>query len=75
MSGETMYRIDYSIKRQREGDDDFTEIGFGSSGGWHTIAGASHWTASALETYDWETEPGQPEPEEIKRDEEAAGDA
>ncbi|AIY15826.1 hypothetical protein GUY44_07510 [Pimelobacter simplex] len=61
------YRIEFQIQRRDEAadEDDFTEIGFGSSGGCGSLDGAVY----ALESYvcngQWETEPGQPDPDEI----------
>lgn len=61
----TDYRIEFQVQRREEGEDDFTEIGFGSSGGWPSIDMASHMTASALENREWETEPGMPDPDTV----------
>ncbi len=58
------YRIEYQIQRQMPGDDDFVEVGFGSSGGWGSIEQASHMASSAIDNREWETEPGMPEPED-----------
>lgn len=62
------YRIDYTVHRRRDGEEDFTEIGFGTSGDWFTPAGAAHMVESAVQRYDWESEPGMPEPEDVKRE-------
>jgi hypothetical protein len=32
----TEYRIEFTIQRREDGDDDFEDIGFGSSGAWDT---------------------------------------
>lgn len=61
------YRIEYQIQRREEGEEDFTEIGFGSSGGWSTVAQAEHMMGSAIECREWETEPGQPDPAGVDR--------
>lgn len=65
------YRIEFTIQRRRPGESDFTDIGFGSSNGWDTPTQAVHMVGSAVQNYEWETEPGMPEPEEIKADVEA----
>ena len=63
------YRIEFSINRRDEddGEDDFTEIGFGSSGAWSSINQASHMAASAIECREWETTRGMPNPQEVDR--------
>lgn len=69
MSGideETEYRIEYRITRQQPGEDDFTEIGFGSSGGWNSVEQCAYALSSAVQNREWETEPGQPDPDTIK---------
>jgi hypothetical protein len=63
---ETMYRIEYTIQRQRPGEDDFTDIGFGSSGEWNDIDQAAHIAISAIQNDEWETEPGMPDPKEAR---------
>lgn len=60
------YRIEFTIQRD-EGDDDWTEIGFGSSGGWSTIAAALYEVDSAIQNQLWETEPGMPDPSEAEQ--------
>ena len=66
------YRIEFQIQRREDGEDDFTEIGFGSSGAWGSIGKATHILGSMTDNYEWETEPGMPDPAEIKQAEEAA---
>jgi hypothetical protein len=70
------YRIEFTIQRRTEGtddgDDDFTEIGFGASSGWGTVKAALYEVESMVDNYEWENEPGQPDPGEIRRDEEVA---
>ena len=39
---ETEYRIDFTITRRQPGDDDFAEIGFGSSGAWPDVEQCAH---------------------------------
>jgi hypothetical protein len=62
------YRIDFTITRRREGDEDFTEIGFGSSGAWSDPAHAAEMLAADLQHYRWETSAGMPDPEEVARE-------
>jgi len=62
------YRIDYTITRRREGEEDFTEIGFGSSGAWESVDGAEHAMSSDIENRQWETKPGMPDPESVDKD-------
>lgn len=61
------YRIDYTITRREDGED-FTEIGFGSSGAWETVGAAEHAMASDIENRQWETKPGMPDPESVDKD-------
>lgn len=63
---DTEYRIEYSIQRRRGEEDDFSEIGFGSSGSESTISGAVFALESYVANHQWETTPGMPNPEEIK---------
>lgn len=71
MNDETDYRIEYTIQRRKPGEDDFTDIGFGSSSGWGTPDQAVHMVASEVQNYGWDTEVGMPGPREIKADVEA----
>ena len=66
MSSEIEYRIEYQIQRRMPGEDDFTEIGFGSSGGWNSVQAAIYAVESDVQNRNWETEKGQPDPSEIK---------
>ncbi len=66
------YRITFAIERQQPGDDDFTEIGFGSSGAWDSLEQAVHIVSSDIQNWQWETEGDMPSPESI-RDREEAG--
>lgn len=59
------YRIEYSIQRQTDHDDDFVEIGFGSSGTWDDVDSALYAATSDVQNRNWETEPGMPEPNEV----------
>lgn len=62
------YRITFQIQRRRDEDDDFVEIGFGSSHAWDSITEAEHDIGSAIDNYEWENGPGQPTSEEIKEE-------
>jgi len=62
----TEYRVDFTITRLEDGDEDFTEIGFGSSGAWATPAQAAEMLAAGVEHYEWETSAGMPDPEDVK---------
>jgi hypothetical protein len=61
------YRIEFSIQRREEGEDDFTEIGFGSSGAWSTLAACTFSIDSGVTNGEWETTPGMPDPDEVHR--------
>ena len=62
----TEFRIEYTIQRMDEGDEDFIDIGFGSSGGWSTINAASYAVESDIQNRSWETEPHMPDPEDAE---------
>lgn len=62
------YRIDFTIIRRRDGEDDFTEIGFGSSGAWDDPAQAAYMLGSDVEHYRWETSAGMPDPDSVRAD-------
>lgn len=64
---EIQYRIEYQLQRRIEGEADYTEIGFGSSGGWGDIDAAAYAIESDIQNRSWETEPGHPEPKEVDR--------
>lgn len=60
------YRIEYTIQRRdTAGDEDFEDIGFGSSGAWDTVDQAEHMLGSDIQNRCWETEPGMPDPSEV----------
>jgi hypothetical protein len=59
------FRITFAIERRLPGEDDFTEVGFGTSGTSSTIDHAAHLLNSALQNREWETEEGMPDPEEV----------
>lgn len=62
---EREYRIEFSITRRLPDEDDFTEIGFGSSGAWSSLDQASHMAGSAIESREWETTGDMPDPSEV----------
>ena len=68
MSEETEYEITYSLRRRQTWDDDYTEIGFGSSGGWGSPEACAYAVGSDIQNYCWETERGMPDPDEIRAD-------
>lgn len=59
------YRIEYSIQRKTTDDDDFVEVGFGSSGTWDDIDTALHSAGSDIQNHNWETTPEMPDPSEV----------
>jgi hypothetical protein len=60
----TEYRIEFSIQRGN-GNGDFAEIGFGSSGTWEDLDTAAHMVNSVVQNQDWETGPDMPDPASI----------
>ena len=68
MSEETEYEITYSLRRRQACDDDYTEIGFGSSGGWSSLEACAYAVGSDIQNYCWETERGMPDPDKIRAD-------
>ena len=68
MSEETEYEIVYSLRRRKPGDDDYAEIGFGSSGGWNSLNACAYAVESDIQNYCWETERGMPDPDETRAD-------
>lgn len=59
------YRIEYTIHRRQPSEDDFTDIGFGSSGAWSDVDQAVHMLASDVRNRQWETSEGMPDPSDI----------
>jgi hypothetical protein len=61
------YRIEFSIQRRQPGqdDDDFTEIGFGSSGAWASVDQCAHMVETAVQRREWETTEGMPDPDTL----------
>ena len=67
----TEYRIEYAITRRLPDEGDFVEIGFGSSGAWSNLDAAAYAVESDIQNGIWETLPGQPDPAELTRRQEA----
>jgi hypothetical protein len=59
------YRVDFTITRRLPGEDDFTEIGFGSSGAWDSLDDANHTSESFISSREWETTADMPDPTEV----------
>lgn len=70
------YRVEFTIQRSVVGEDgmadDWEEIGFGSSGAWMDIEGATHAISSDLQNGSWETEGDHPDPDDVMSDIESA---
>jgi hypothetical protein len=64
----TDYRIEFAIQRRSPGDDDFTEIGFGSSGSAGSVDDAAYAVESLVQHRQWETAPGMPDPDSVDRE-------
>ena len=63
------YRIEFSIQRAEvETGGDFEEIGFGSSGAWSDLDACAHMVQSAIQGGEWETGPGMPDPDDVKKE-------
>lgn len=58
------YRIEFTIERNT-GDEDWAEIGFGSSGAWEHLDAALYAMQSDIQNRQWETESGMPAPDTI----------
>lgn len=63
MTGE--YRIDYTILHQGPDDDDFKEIGFGSTCGAATVNAAAYDVDSDIQNRQWETSGDMPDPRAV----------
>lgn len=59
------YLIEYSIQRRIDGEDDFTEIGFGSSGTWSDVDQAVYMVESDIQNRMRETSDGIPDPRSV----------
>lgn len=66
MTDKTQYRIEYTIQRRLPGDEDFSDIGFGSSGAWEDPRQCAHIVSSDVDNEGWETDPGMPDPSSIR---------
>jgi len=60
------YRIEFRITRRRGTEDDFAEVGFGSTGACESVNDAAYEVESMIQNQIWETESGQPNPEELE---------
>lgn len=58
------YRIEFTIHRRDDGEADFTEIGFGSSGANGDVDAAAYEAHTLLQRREWETDVGMPAPED-----------
>jgi len=67
----TDYRIDFTITRRRDGEDDFTDVGFGSSGANDDVDAALYEVQSIVQNRVWETEAGMPCPDDLDGDPDA----
>lgn len=61
------YRIEFSIQRcvDRDVDEEFVEIGFGSSGAWDDLDACVHSLDSGITNGEWETSAGMPDRDEV----------
>lgn len=59
------FRIEYTIQRSDDGEE-YTDIGFGSSGAWRNIDAALHAADTDIQRRSWETTAGMPEPEDAE---------
>lgn len=59
------YHIEFQLQRAGAGEEDFEEIGFGSTGGWSDVDQAAHILISMIQNREWETENGMPDPDSI----------
>lgn len=62
----TEYRITFTIERAEDGSDDWQEVGFGSSSAWESIDAAEYDMGSIIQSREWETEPGMPDPDDLE---------
>lgn len=61
-----VYRITYSIERALSDDDEFVEIGFGSSVTGHDVDSCAYDVESDVQRGSWETSGDMPEPREVQ---------
>ncbi|MGZ1492526.1 hypothetical protein [Brevibacterium sediminis] len=62
------YRVEYTIQRSTVDEDDWEEIGFGSSAAWSDLDAASYAVTSDLQNGTWETEGDHPDPADVLAD-------
>lgn len=62
------YRIEFSIQGRGPDDEDFTEIGFGSSCAHASVGAAAYEVQSIIENHQWETTAGMPSPDETREE-------
>lgn len=60
------FRIEYSIQRAKSEDDDFQEVGFGSSGSWDDIDSALYAIDSSIQRREWEITGNMPDPDSVE---------
>lgn len=60
----TDYRIEFTVHRREDGEEDFTEIGFGSSGAWSDVDAATYEAQTILQRREWETDADMPDPKD-----------
>jgi hypothetical protein len=58
------YRIEFTVHRREDGEEDFTEIGFGSSGACGDVDAAAYEAQTILQRREWETDANMPAPED-----------
>jgi hypothetical protein len=61
------YRIEFTVQRRRDGEEDFSDIGFGSSGTWSSVDHCAYMIETDVQHRQWETEPGMPDPDGVDR--------
>ena len=59
------YRIEFTITGRGPDDEDFKEIGFGSSGVWRGVDAALNDVDAIVQNRLWETLPDMPDPKEV----------
>jgi hypothetical protein len=62
----SLFRIDYTIAYRGPEDDDFREIGFGSTAGAATVDAAAYEMESNIQRREWETDGDMPDPSAVK---------
>lgn len=59
------FRIEYTIQRN-QGDENWTDVGFGSSGAWLSIDEAEYSMHSYIQNRQWEREGNMPKQNELE---------